>query len=477
MKQHIKRYSIFFIMALACIFCSSCSTKLEKDSLNDQSNKVEQVQEQVNIQEDSSEKNLQNNSENTSDMKTEIAETDLSADNYGNKVDISKDFLQNFYDFTEQTFAQVVRDNEGKNLIYAPLNFYLSLSMLNELSEGEAREEIQKALNISDAKDNATELNTAISSLQEKRMFPIGKLNINSSLWLNDEINYQDDLLNMLQSQYNTEIFKGDPDDSEFQNLMAKWVYENANFEIQPDYQPDYHKSLDKSLDLSDPLAFISFSTLDFYDEWLNKFNEEDTRTDNFFLSDNEKIACDFMNMEDWDHPFMIGEDYISTTCTLEGGVEFMLFILPKEGLSVDDLIEEKGKLSEIICSWTDEQASIEKVNAGKVILSVPKFAYENEIDLAPTTKRLGIKKIFEKDSKAFSSFADEDICISGIRQASKIEINEKGCSASSYTVIYSFGSAGSKGEAEIILNRPFIYILYKDKVPFLAGVVRNPLG
>lgn len=451
-------------MAIACILCSSCSTKMENDSLKDQNHKVEQVQEQVNLQEDSSEKNLQNNSESTSDMITDIAETDLPANNYGNKEDISKDFLQNFYDFTEQTFAQVIRDNEGQNQIYAPLNFYLSLSMLNELSEGEAKEEIQKALNISDAKDNVSELNTAISSLQERRMFPIGRLNINTSLWLNDEINYQDDILNMLQSQYNTEIFKGNLKDSEFQNSMSKWVYENTNFE----FQPDYHKSLDQK----DPLAFISLSTLDFYDEWMNEFNEEDTRTDTFFISDNEKIACDFMNMEDCDHLFMVGEDYISTVCILKGGVEYMLFILPKEGLSVDDLIEEKGKLSDIIYDWNDGQASL-----GKVKLSVPKFAYENEIDLTPTAERLGIKKIFEKKSKAFSSFADEDIYITDIFQVSKIEINEKGCSASSYTEMHALSSAGSKGEAEIILNRPFIYILYKDKVPFLVGVVRNPLG
>ncbi len=468
MKQLIKHYSMFYIMAIACILCVSCSGKKENDSLKDQNHKVEQEQEQVELPVETSGNYLDNNSESTSDMITDIAETDLPANNYGNKEDISNDFLHNFYDFTEQTFAQVIRDNEEKNQIYAPLNLYLSLSMLNELSEGEAKDEIQKAINISDAKENASELNTAISSLQETRMFPICRLNINTSLWLDDALNYQDDLLNILQSQYNTEIFKGDLKDSEFQNSMAKWLYSNANFE----FQPDYHKSLEKSLDLTDPLAFISFSTLDFYDEWLKPFNEEDTRTDTFFLSDNEKIACDFMNMEDWDHRFMVGEDYISTECILKGGVEYMLFILPKEGLSVDELIEEKGKLSDIIYDWNNGQASL-----GKVKLSVPKFAYENEIDLTPTTDRLGIKKIFEKNSKAFSSFADEDIYITGIRQASKIEINEKGCSASSYTEIHGQISAGSKGEAEIILNRPFIYLLYKDKVPFLVGVVRNPLG
>jgi len=259
-KKLIKSYSIFYILILACIVFSSCSVKKEHDLINDQNYKVEHEKEQVIPQEDLSDKNLQDNSENTSDIKTKIEEDDLPADNYRNKKNISKDFLKNFYDFTEQTFAHIIRDNKGKNQIYAPFNFYLSLSMLNELSEGEAREEIQKALNISDAKNNASELNTALSSLQERRLFPIGRLNINTSLWLSDEINYKDNLLNMLQSQYNTEIFKGDLKDREFQNLMTKWVYENTNFEFQPDYQSDYHKSFDQL----DQHTFISLSTLDF---------------------------------------------------------------------------------------------------------------------------------------------------------------------------------------------------------------------
>jgi serpin B len=426
------------------------------------------VQEQVNLQEELSEKNVQDTLESTSDMETDIAEPDLPANDYGNKVEISKDFLLNFYDFTEQTFAQIIRENEEKNQIYAPLNLYLSLSMLYELSEGEAKEEIQKALHMSDAKHDSSELIAVISSLQERRLQPIGKLNINTSLWLNDEINYQDDLLNLLQSQYKTEIFKVDLKDNESQNLMAKWLYENANFEIQP----DHHMSLDNSLNLTNPLAFTSFSTLDFYDEWLLEFNEEDTRADTFFLSDTEKITCDYMNLEEKDHLFMVGEDYISTECILKGGVEYMLFILPKEGMSVDDFIEDKGKLADVIDKWNNEQVSF-----GKVKLSIPKFAYENEIDLIKTTESLGINKIFDINSKAFSSFADEDIYISGIRQASKIEVNEKGCAASSFTQIVAQGSAGSKDEAEIILNRPFIYVLMKDKVPFLTGVVRNPLG
>lgn len=462
MKQPIKLYSS--IMIIACIFCTSCSGKKDYDSLESQNIKLEESQEQVKQQVDISEKDLHNNSESTTDMLVDTGDADLSINISDQKEDISEDFLRNFYDFTEETLVQVSKDYEGENIIYAPLNFYLSLSMLNELCEGEAKDEIQEGLNITDAKVNASELNTAISALEKKRLpLPIGRLNVNNSLWLNDELNYQDDLLNMLQSNYRTEIHKGDLKNRDFQNLMTKWVYENTSFAFQPDYN--------KSLNNKDPLAFISLNTLDFYNEWINPFEEENTKTETFFLGDHKEINCDFMKMEYSFHPFMVGEDYISTICILKES-ESMLFILPKEGLLVDDFIEKRGNLSDIIYDWTNDQFSM-----GKVKLSVPKFAYEDEINLIPTVERMGIKKIFEQNSNVFSIFTDSNIYISDILQATKIEINEKGCSASSYTETITQGSGVSKDEVEINLNRPFIYILYKDKVPFLVGIVRNPLG
>ncbi|NLO09873.1 MAG: serpin family protein [Clostridiales bacterium] len=437
MKQIIKRYLLFCNVLLICMIYVSCSGDIEYKDLNKGKGSV-------------------------SDVIIETTENVMPVNDSSHKEEISNEFLQKFYDFTEQTSVDIFQQNIDENQIYAPLNLYLSLSMLNELSVGEAREEIEEALGISDAKDNALELDTAIYAL-EKRRLALGRLNINNSLWLSDELSYQDDLLDMLQNQYKTEIYKGDLKSSIFQDKMTKWVYENTNSE----FQPDYHKSLD----VTDPHAFISLNTLDFYNEWLNPFDEEDTRAESFFLSGNEEISCDFMKMEDLFHPFMIGEDYKTTICILKEN-ESMLFILPEEGLLVEDFIEKRGKLSDIIYDWTNNKFSM-----GKVKLSVPKFAYENEIDLKVTTESMGIKRIFDINSKAFSGFADENIYITDIWQASKIEIDEKGCSTSSYTEIRAQGSGVSKNEVEIYLNRPFIYILYKDKVPFLIGVVRNPIG
>lgn len=474
MKKLAKRFAVLCILLPVCMISTSCSDKKEYDTITEQNQEVDQAQgqdqkvdkyqgqEQDKITGEASKNNSDINSDNASGMIINTTVTPLPKEVSESEDEISMEFLQNFYDFTEQTSAPVFRDNVSENQIYAPLNWYLALSTLGELSDGDAREEIQGVLGISDTKINMSEVNTAVSTL-EKRRINLGKLSINNSLWLNDKINYQEELLTKLQSQYRTEVYKGNLKDPKFQNNMANWVSENTNYEFKPDYN--------SSINLADQYAFISLNTLDFYNEWLFPFEEEETTKELFFLNDNSEITCDFMKMEKQAYPFMVGEDYISTICLLKEN-EAMLFILPEEGLVVEDLLEERGKLSGILSDCMKNQFTL-----GKVKFSVPKFTYAGEINLKTTAEAMGIKRIFDSNAKAFSEFTDENVYISDITQASKIAINEKGCSASSYTEIRAQSSGVGKDEAEINLNRPFIYVLYKDKIPFLVGIVRNPLA
>ncbi len=471
MKKLAKRFAAFCIMLSVCMICTSCK---EDDTIKEQNQEIDQAQgqasdkdkyqgqEQEKIRGEASKNNSDINSDNATGIITDTTVTPLPEEVSESVDEISMEFLQNLYDFTEQTLAPVFRDNISDNQIYAPLNWYLALSTLGELSEGEAREEILEVLGISDTNISMSEVNTAVSTL-EKRRINLGKLSINNSLWLNNKINYQEELLTKLQSQYRTEVYKGNLTDPEFQNRMTKWVSENTNYEFEPDYN--------KSINLADQYAFISLNTLDFYNEWLIPFEEEDTAKEPFFLGDGSEITCDFMKMEKQAYPFMVGEDYISTICLLKEN-EAMLFILPEEGLVVEDFLEEKGKLSRILSDCMRNQFTL-----GKVKFSIPKFTYAGEINLKTTAEAMGIKRIFDCNAKAFSEFTDENVYISNITQASKIAINEKGCSASSYTEIRAQDSGVGKDEAEIKLNRPFIYVLYKDKIPFLVGIVRNPLA
>ena len=219
---------------------------------------------------------------------------------------------------------------------------------------------------------------------------------------------------------------------------------------------------------MDEPSGFISINTLNFNNQWVTPFDEEDTLIETFYLDDKSQVECEFMKDDNPSTAFLKGDNYLSTSYWLLGH-ESMIFILPDEGVSVEDILMEEGKLSSIISDWANGNTSMGEVN-----LSVPKFDYSVEIDLLELANAMDIKKIFNIRSNAFLDLTDTDLYVGQMKQATKIGIDEKGCQASSYTSTNAFTSGVWDDKVEMNLNRPFIYVLCKDGVPFITGVVET---
>ena len=76
-----------------------------------------------------------------------------------------------------------------------------------------------------------------------------------------------------------------------------------------------------------------------------------------------------------------------------------------------------------------------------------------------------------------FTPLSDtKPLFISGVSQKANISIDEKGVEATAYTDIRYAGAAPPNGRAEMILNRPFIFILTgSDNIPLFVGIINNP--
>lgn len=107
-----------------------------------------------------------------------------------------------------------------------------------------------------------------------------------------------------------------------------------------------------------------------------------------------------------------------------------------------------------------------------------------NNITYAPISFYVSLSILSEMTDKeagkelqdAFGSFSDDPLHLMGIKQEASISIDEMGCSVASYTAASVQGSAPEQPEeVEICLNRPFYYILCKDEIPFLIGIIDNP--
>lgn len=376
--------------------------------------------------------------------------------------------LQGYYDFVSETYHYMLAESENQNISYAPMGFYMSLSVLSEMTEGEAGKELQNALGYDDLNRHAEGVQTLVNSLEEVqgewlKSGDFGRLNLDTSFWVQDTMHYQESVMNTIQKEYSLEVFEGDFQNPEFRKQMTDWVYEKTNHALQPQFEDLMGTPEDN--------AFGIVSTLDFFGAWMSEpFKEEDTKEGIFYCNDGTQVECEFMNFETPYHACLMGDDYISTEFSFITG-ESMIFILPNETQDIQDFWQG-DRLSDILSAWGNGDYS-----AAKMKFSVPKFQCSSIIDLRRIAEKMQVTQVFDPSSDAFASFSDAPLYLTGIKQETSISIDEKGCSAAAYTAVHAQGSpGGAEEEVEICLNRPFYYIIYKDDIPFLIGIVNNPV-
>lgn len=175
------------------------------------------------------------------------------------------------------------------------------------------------------------------------------------------------------------------------------------------------------------------------------------------------------MNQEWPQYAYVAGDDYIAATLDFVTR-ERMIFILPDETQDVHGFWT-KDRLTDILSACGKDDLSVAKLK-----FSVPKFNCSSKIDLKAIAEKMQVNQLFDPSSGAFGSFSDAPLHLTDIKQEANISIDEMGCSVASYIAIFSAGAnAEQLEEVEICLDRPFYYILCKDEIPFLIGIINNP--
>lgn len=393
-------------------------------------------------------------------VKAPIYPKSISFDDYDsrssvwtkNSIDESYKKALNKFSFSS---ASKILSGQSKNISYSPTSLYMTLSLAGTGANGATQDEIFSVLGT-----NGKGIN--YMSEQNSKLFrllysdnKIGKLKIANSLWLAKNVNFKNAFIDNAARNFYASIYNVDFSDDNSAKLMSKWISENTNGILSP------KMSLDKKQIMS------IINTIYFKDEWADRFDENNTKPDTFYLSNGGEIKCAFMNITYAAHGYVKGDGFTSASLGLKNSSS-MMFILPDKGMSVDNLLSTPEKTALLF----NEKES----KSGKVIFQIPKFSFGNSLDLNDTLKTLGIKSAFLPEAD-FSGITEGVAFISNIKQQTHIAIDEKGVEATAFTKIDYNGSAPpNENVAEMILDRPFIFAIksYDDTILFI-GVVNNP--
>lgn len=393
-------------------------------------------------------------------LKTPVYPESISYDDYSGlesireKNPMDDQFLNALTDFS-YNLASKTLSSKSENICVSPTSLYMILSLAATGANGPTQNEIVEALGmIGKEKDYLSEQN---GNLFRRLYFDnnIGKLKIANSLWLQKDIKFKDTFINNAAQNFYGSLFNIDFSDNKSGELVSKWISENTGGILEP------------RLNLNKEQILSMINTIYFKDEWRDRFDEDYTKPDTFYLKDGSEVKCDFMNSTYLTHSYVKGDGFTSSFLNLKNSGH-MTFILPDEGVSIDDLIATPQKVALLF--------DMENREIGKVIFQIPKFSFGNDIDLRETMKSMGVSTAFERNAD-FTDITDEPAFISDIRQQTHIAIDENGIEATAYTQIVYAGSAPPKDKvAEMILDRPFIFAISSSNGAVLfIGVVNNP--
>ena len=366
-------------------------------------------------------------------------------------------------DFLTTAVPELLTGTVG-NEVCSPVNIYMALAMLSEVTHGNTRAEIFQTLGVyslEEMREKAAKVwNTAYRN--DGAVTSI----LASSLWMDEELDYNSETVQALADNYYASSYKGEMGSDSMNTALRSWINEQTGGLLEQQAS---------DLELSPETILALASTVYFRAKWSQEFNPDRTTEGEFVIlsPDGGTIPCEFMNSSGT-NTYYWSDNFGAVSCRLENGGK-MWFIRPdhEEGVSVASLLDDPTTMEFILADGNWENSKFLVVN-----FSVPKFDVAGEKDLVNALRNLGITDVFDPSAADFTPITSSDgVFVSEVDHAARVAIDEEGVTAAAYTVIPAPGGARPPDEEmDFILDKPFVFAITGETgLPLFMGVVNTP--
>lgn len=387
--------------------------------------------------------------------------TALAADDYEGRANQREQnqaddaFLAGLSDFSARSAGIILSGEEG-NVCYSPLSLSMALSMLTAGTGGDSQAQLLSALGMEgqDIQWLAQQNGTLLRYLW--REDENGGLKLANSLWVDQDALLKEEYADLAAEEFYAASREVDFSSGDVAAQMSQWISDQTNGLLKPDL----------STDPDQLLAIIN--TLYFKDSWREPFAAQVTTTETFTTGDGRQVQADFLNGVFTGHSYAKGEGYIKTALPFAGGSQ-MILILPDEGVSPSDLLENPDVAAQLFSAEMDQPAD--------VTLACPKFSFDTTLDLVEAMKAMGVTDIFG-DQADLSGMLEQSAYVSSIQQGTHVAVDENGAEAAAYTSIgiNAMSAPLPLEQVTIRLDRPFIFAINSDNgVQLFTGIVSDP--
>lgn len=325
------------------------------------------------------------------------------------------------------------------NLVFNPLDLFLSMSCLAEALEDDYYSQLQHLFKFGN--DNVLRYDELQKLQKYSNQAYLKKMNF---FVFEKKLKIKKNFKKIVKSKYKIE----------FEEVNLEKETESGYRTLQ-----GYAKARGFHLPLKNNFrSYFSINCTNFNTRWKEGFNEHKNFKGKFTCDDEIIINCVFMKggkkcgvLKDEK------QVYISIPMSKEG--QAFVISLSEENENYFPL--ENLKLEKILESTTTSPI--------KVKLSMPKFDCFSQVELREPLKSQNIEKIFEKGSGRGTKFlTDKALQLEDVQQYGRIVVGEEGDIGE---------NLNENCRMKIVINRPFSYFLvdYVNELVLLSGILRYP--
>ena len=353
------------------------------------------------------------------------------------------EIIQADQQFAFELFKEVHAISEEDNLMISPLSTSYALGMTYNGSAGDTREAFRQVLHFGDWTDQEVnesykDLMGQLVTLDENVEFSIA-----NSIWYKLGYNVLAEFIATNQEYFDAAVEELDFSDPGAVDIINGWIEDKTNGKIRDmlDYIP------------GDAVMYL-INAIYFNATWKYRFDKEETFEDDFILEEGGTHRCDFMQVEGGFN-VTSQDDFSAVELPYGDSAYSMVVMLPHEGVSTSDLVEEMN--ADQWDSW------FESSYMANLQIQLPKFKYGFKALLNDPLINLGLGVGFT-DNADFSNITPGlGLYISRVIHQTFIDVQEKGTEAAAATIVEVNLTSMPGGPVVFKIDRPFLYVIKEN--------------
>lgn len=358
-----------------------------------------------------------------------------------------------------KTIPAVLDGAPGENVLCSPVNLYMALAMLAECAGGESRAQVLELLGSADVET----LRQQASDVWNVTYRADGAVQrtLGSALFLDDDLDFRQDTLDVLARDYYASSFRGQMGSEGMNEAFRSWLNENTGNLLT--------NQIDQ-LELTPEILLALATTVHFQAKWHHEFLPENT-IDGTFHSPDGDLDARMMRSDGFD-TYYWGDRFSAVAKGFEEGA--MWFLLPDEGVSPEELLEDQQAMAFLL----NRETLSENSTYLRVHLTVPQFDVSCQLGLNDTLKGLGITRVFDPALADFTPVSQsQQLALSRVIHGARVKVDEQGCEGAAYTaMLYAGASRPPEEEVYFTLDRPFLFcVTGAQNLPLFVGIVNQP--